>query len=173
MKSLITKWLRYSVLRKGGSSPIWTVIGALGFLNSARKRFGGPRKVSILSDGIRPGEVIEIRHTGQLAKPVRKERAKKAALLAQLQAADTSAKGRKGRKARKLHRKLSGSVIAEMASGKATSSTNAPVTDLLGAAVSVLGAAQRPFSSRSRRKAAKLASKQAKRAIRSAKGRRA
>jgi hypothetical protein len=173
VKTIITRWLRYSVLRKGGKSPVWTIIGALGFLNSARKRFGGRRPTSILSDGIRPGEVIEIRHTGQAAKPVRKERAKKAALLAQLQASDPSAKGRPGRKARKLHRKLSGSVIAEMATGKRPSdSTASPVTDLLEAASMVFGAVGRPFTRRNRRKAVKAANKQAKQAIRSAKGKR-
>jgi hypothetical protein len=173
MKTLITKWLRYSVLRKGGKSSLWTLVGVLGFLNSARKRFGGPQRVSVLSDGIRPGEVIEIRHTGQAAKPVRKERAKKAALLAQLQAADVTAKGRPGRQARKLHRKLSGSVIAEMASStRPSSATTAPVTDLLGAAAMVFGAIEKPFSRRVQRKAVAAAKKQSKAAVRSAKGRR-
>jgi hypothetical protein len=165
MGALIRRWLRYSVLRKGGNSPFWSVIGVLGVLNTLRKKFGGPKTTSLLSDGIRFGEVIEIRHTGKTAKPVHKERAKKAALLAQLVAADPKAKGRYGRKSRKLHKRLAGSVIAEMASRSAASNaTSAPVTALLESAATALGASARPLSRRSRRKTAKTAAKVSKRA---------
>ncbi len=156
MLSLFKRWIRYSMVRKGGSSPMWTAVGVLSLLNTLRKRYAAPKTTTILSDGIRPGEVIEIRHTGKPSKDVRSERASKAALLAQFRAVEPTQKGRRGRSARKLRKKLGGTVISEMASGKAGSTTS-PVTHLVAAAASVLAASDAPASRRQLRKATKAA----------------
>ncbi len=161
MIGLLKRWIRYSVVRKGGSSPLWTMIGVLGVMNSLRKRYAGPKVTSILNDGIRPGEVIEIRHTGKPSKEVRTERAKKAALLAQLRAVDPAQKGKAGRSARKINKKLGHSVIQEMAAGK-TGSTTTPVTDLFAAAAGALGSENGVVSRRQLRSATKAARRAAK-----------
>ncbi len=166
MLSLFKRWLRYSMVRKGGSSPMWTAIGVLSVLNTLRKKYTGPKTTTILSDGIRPGEVIEIRHTGKPSKDVRSERASKAALLAQLRAAD-AAPGRPSRPVRQLHKKLGGTVIAEMASGK-SNSTTVPVTKLVAAAASALSSSDAVTSRRQLRKATKAASTEAKRSAKAA-----
>ena len=161
MIGLLKRWIRYSVVRKGGTSPLWAAIGVLGVMNSLRKRYAGPQVTSILNDGIRPGEVIEIRHTGKPSKEVRADRAKKAALLAQLRAVDPGRKGKAGRNARKLNKKLDRTVIQEMATGK-TGSTTKPVTDLYAAAASALGSGDEVVSDRRLRLATKAARRAAK-----------
>ncbi len=160
--SIFKTIVRTNVMRKGGSSPFWAVVGTLSVLNTLRKKVGGRKRTSILSDGIRPGEVIEIRHSGAATKKVTKERAKKAALLAQLRVSDPRALGKAGRQSRKLHKRMAGSLIAEMASQSAKSSTSSPVTQLLDAAASALGAQKKPLTRHARKQAVKVAGKQAK-----------
>jgi hypothetical protein len=162
MGSLLRRWVRMSVLRKGGKSTLWTVVGVLQTLNWLRKRFAGPVRSTIMSDGIRSGEIIEIRHSGKTAKPLRKERAKKASMVAQLQAADPKQRGRRGRKSRKLHRRLAGTIISEIAGRPSASSTSNPVSSLLTAAASVLGESPKPLSRRAVRRGAKMALRAAK-----------
>jgi hypothetical protein len=161
MGSLFKTWLRASVLRKGGNSPLWTFIGVLGLLNGMRKRLGS-KQSNILNSGIRAGEVIEIRHTGVADKKLLKERSQKAALVAQYQAAEQirSAGGKLPRRTRKLQSRLASGLVPELAKGNGLhSGANAPVGELLASAAAFMGASARPLSRKSRRLAAKTTRK--------------
>jgi hypothetical protein len=111
MGALLRRWVRYSVMRKGftGTSPFWTVIGVLGGLNVVRKRLATPQSNPFVSGPIRSGEVIEIRHQGQPDRKLRKERAKRRALV---EGFNTPPQGRTGRKVR---RRLAGTMVEEFA----------------------------------------------------------
>jgi hypothetical protein len=162
MGSLFKTWLRASVLRKGGNSPLWTFIGVMGVLNALRKRVSGGKQTNILNSGIRPGEIIEIRHTGVADKKLLKERSQKAALVAQYQAAEQlrASGGKLPRRTRKLHMRLASGLVPELAKGNGLhSGANAPVGELLATAAAFIGATTRPLSRKSRRRAAKVTRK--------------
>ncbi len=112
MGTLLRRFVRQSIMKKGvtGKSPLWTLVGTLSVLNSLRKRFAGRTSVPLVSGPIRPGEVIEIRHSGAPDRSLRKERGKRAELVQTYRAAPT---GRKGRKVRK---KFAGTLVEEFAS---------------------------------------------------------
>jgi hypothetical protein len=160
--ALFKRWIRYSIVRKGGSSPLWTAIGVLSVLNTLRKKYAGRPVTSILSDGIRPGEVIEIRHTGKPNRAVRSERARKAAMLAQFVAAGDQASAKPGRKAKSTRRRFAGTVIDEMAQGHG-GSTASSVTELLPIAAALVSSSEKPLSKRQLRRTTRGTAKFAKR----------
>jgi hypothetical protein len=112
MSTLLRRFVRQSVMKKGvsGKSPFWTLVGTLSVLNSLRKRFAGRTSVPVVSGPIRPGEVIEIRHSGAPDRSLRKERGKRAELV------QTYAAAPSGRKGRKIRKKFAGTLVEEFAS---------------------------------------------------------
>jgi hypothetical protein len=164
MGTLLRRFLRQSVMRKGvtGKSPFWTLLGALSVLNTLRKRFGAPQSFPLTNGPIRPGEIIEIRHSGAPSRELRKERGKRAELVQSFVAAPA---GRKGRKVRK---KFSGTLVEELASVAGLANPNlAKLMDASKAPKRLSRRARRKLSKRTRKAAASTA-KTAKRAARRA-----
>ncbi len=114
LKSLLRTWVRGSVLRKGasGQSTFWAVVGAIGVLRTLHRRYGGRQPVTLMRSKIRPGEVIEVKYTGEPSSDLRKERAKRAELV---NVYNSTPDGRKGRKLRK---QFANTVVAEDARSK-------------------------------------------------------
>ncbi len=157
MGSLLRTWVRSSVLRKGTSNPFWMAIGVLGILNRLRKTLGAPKSIPLINGPIRPGEVIEIRHSGAPSKSLRKERSKRASLVQTFTAVPSNRKGRKFR------RRFAGTMVEEFATGKAGSA---------GSALARLidpSKAPKKLSRRQRRKANKRSYQAAKALARSTK----
>lgn len=109
LKSLLRTWVRGSVLRKGasGQSTFWAVVGAISVLRTLHRRYGGRQPVTVMRSKIRPGEVIEVKYTGEPSSDLRKERADRAEMVS---AYNFTPDGRKGRKLRK---QLANTLVAE------------------------------------------------------------
>ena len=109
LKSALRTWVRSSVLRKGasGQSTFWAVVGVLGVLRSLHRRYPSPRPAPLLRSPIRPGEVIEVRYTGEPSRQVRKQRIKRAMWAERYAAAPD------GRAGRKVRRRFADTLVSE------------------------------------------------------------